>query len=251
VRYTDAGTVLVGCRRHGKMLSLEVWDTGRGIAPEQQEVIFEEFYQVAGKTSDSGEGLGLGLAIVRRLTGLLEHPMTLWSQPGVGSVFRVAVPRVATPRRLSVELAPAAPPADPASALILAIDDEAVVRTAMAELLSSWGHRVIPADGAETALAALKGGAPNTIIVPDLIVCDFRLGHGLTGLQAIARLQAACGVRIPAILLTGETAPEKLREAQGGGYPLLHKPLAPGRLRAAVTMQLRRLGGGAPAVAAE
>jgi CheY-like chemotaxis protein len=232
------------------MLSLEIWDTGRGIAPELQDVIFEEFYQVAGKTSDGGEGLGLGLAIVRRLTGLLEHPMTLWSQPGVGSVFRVSVPRVATPRRLGVELAPAAPPADPASALILAIDDEAVVRTAMAELLSSWGHRVIPADGAEKALAALKAGKPNTIIVPDLIVCDFRLGHGQTGLQAIARLQAACGVRIPAILLTGETAPEKLREAQGGGYPLLHKPLAPGRLRAAVTMQLRRLGG-ASAVAAE
>ncbi len=250
VRYTDAGAVLVGCRRHtkeghGKTLSLEVWDTGRGIAPELQEVIFEEFYQVAGKTSESREGLGLGLAIVRRLTGLLDHPMTLWSQPGVGSVFRVAVPRVATPRRLGAELAPATPPADPASALILAIDDEAVVRTAMAELLSSWGHRVIPAAGAEAALAALKGG-----IVPDLIVCDFRLGQGQTGLQAIARLQAACGVRVPAILLTGETAPEKLREAQGGGYPLLHKPLAPGRLRAAVTLQLRRLGG-APAVAAE
>jgi two-component system, sensor histidine kinase len=245
VRYTEAGTVLVGCRRRGKSLSLEVWDTGRGIAPEQQEVIFEEFYQVAGKTSDGGAGLGLGLAIVRRLTGLLEHPLTLWSEPGVGSVFRVQVPRVATPRRSGVELAAAAPPADPASALIVAIDDEAVVRTAMAELLSSWGHRVIPAAGAETALAALKGRA-----TPDLIVCDFRLARGETGLQAIARLQAACGVRIPAILLTGETAPEKLREAQAGGYPLLHKPLAPGRLRAAVTTVLRRAGGGAQ-VAAE
>ena len=250
VRYTDAGAVLVGCRRRGKRLSLEVWDTGRGIAPEQQEVIFEEFYQVAGKTSDGGAGLGLGLAIVRRLTSLLEHPMTIWSQPGTGSVFRVQVPRVATPRRLGVELAPAAPPANPASALILAIDDEAVVRTAMAELLGSWGHRVIPAAGAEAALAALKGGPHAGIIVPDLIVCDFRLGHGETGLHAIARLQAASGVRIPAILLTGETAPEKLREAQGGGYPLLHKPLAPGRLRAAVTAQLRRPGGAA-AVAAE
>ena len=255
VRYTDAGTVLVGCRRRtikggGKTLSLEVWDTGRGIAPDLQEVIFEEFYQVAGKTSDGGEGLGLGLAIVRRLTGLLNHPMTLWSELGVGSVFRVSVPRVAKPRRLGAELAPAPPPADPASALILAIDDEAVVRRAMAELLSSWGHRVIAADGAETALAALKGKSQAAMVVPDLIVCDFRLGQGQTGLQAIARLQAACGVRVPAILLTGETAPEKLREAQGGGYPLLHKPLAPGRLRAAVTMQLRRLGG-APAVAAE
>jgi signal transduction histidine kinase/CheY-like chemotaxis protein len=250
VRYTDAGTVLVGCRHlakkgGGKRISLEVWDTGRGIAPEQQEVIFEEFYQVAGKTSESGVGLGLGLAIVRRLTGLLEHPMTLWSEPGVGSVFRVQVPRVATPRRLGVELAAATPPADPAAALIVAIDDEAVVRTAMAELLSSWGHRVIPAASGEAALAALKGG-----VTPDLIVCDFRLARGETGLQAIARLQAACGVRIPAILLTGETAPEKLREAQAGGYPLLHKPLAPGRLRAAVSTVLRRTGGAA-AVAAE
>ena len=250
VRYTDAGAVLVGCRHlakkgGGKRISLEVWDTGRGIAPDQQEAIFEDFYQVDDAERTGGAGLGLGLAIVRRLTALLEHPMTLWSEPGVGSVFRVQVPRVATPRRLGVQLAAATPPVDPAAALIVAIDDEVVVRTAMAELLSSWGHRVIPAASGEAALAALKDGA-----TPDLIVCDFRLARGETGLQAIARLQAACGVRIPAILLTGETAPEKLREAQAGGYPLLHKPLAPGRLRAAVTTVLRR-SGGAAAVAAE
>lgn len=245
VRYTDAGRVLVGCRRRGGQISLQVWDTGRGIATEQQEAIFEEFYQVAGKTSDGGAGLGLGLAIVRRLTGLLGHPIALRSELGKGSTFQLLVPRIAMARRTGVELAAAAPPVDPAAALILAIDDEAVVRTAMAELLSSWGHRVIPAPGADAALAALKGQP-----TPDLIVCDFRLGHGLTGLQAIARLQTATGVRIPAILLTGETAPEKLREAQAGGYPLLHKPLAPGRLRAAVTAVLKRTTS-ASAVAAE
>jgi signal transduction histidine kinase/CheY-like chemotaxis protein len=246
VRYTDRGRVLVGCRRRGLRLSLEVWDTGRGIAPEQREVIFEEFYQVAGKTSEQDAGLGLGLAIVRRLTGILGHPLTLQSELGRGSAFSILVPRVVTPRRAAAGLAAATGPADPASALILAIDDEVVVRTAMVELLASWGHRVIAAADTEAALGLLEASA-----TPDLIVCDYRLGRNETGLQAIARLQTASGVRIPAILLTGETAPEKLRAALASGYPLLHKPLAPGRLRTAVTSLLRGSALAAGTVAAE
>ncbi|WP_293376515.1 hybrid sensor histidine kinase/response regulator [Phenylobacterium sp.] len=245
VRYTDRGRVLVGCRRRDGRIALEVWDTGRGIAPEQREAIFEDFYQVAGKTSDSGRmGLGLGLAIVRRLTGILDHPLTLDSELGRGSVFQVLAPRSPAPRPVA-ELAAAPAPANPASALILAVDDESAVRTAMAELLASWGHRTVPASSGAAALAALAGAAP------DLIVCDYSLRGGETGLETIARLQAAFGVRIPAILVTGETAPDRLRAAEAGGYPLLHKPLTPTRLRAAVTGQLRRAATPSPTVAAE
>jgi signal transduction histidine kinase/CheY-like chemotaxis protein len=245
VRYTDEGRVLVTCRRCSGDISLEVWDTGRGIAAEQQEAIFEEFYQVAGKTSGGGAGLGLGLAIVRRLTGILNHPLSLRSAPGRGSVFRLLIPRIAAPQDVAADLADAMGPADPSSALILAIDDDAVVRTAMGELLISWGHRVVAAADTKAALAMLKTSA-----TPDLIVCDYRLGRGETGLDAIDRLRAATGVRIPAILLTGETSPEKLRAALASGHPLLHKPLAPGRLRAEVTMLLSG-SGKACAVAAE
>jgi signal transduction histidine kinase/ActR/RegA family two-component response regulator len=243
VRYTDQGRVLVGCRRRGPAIGLEVWDTGRGIAPEQREAVFEDFYQVAGKTSEGQAGLGLGLAIVRRLTGILNHPLSLDSELGRGSVFQVLAPRAAAPRPVA-ELAPAPAPADPASALILAIDDESAVRTAMSELLSSWGHRIVPASSGAAALAALADSAP-----PDLIVCDYSLRGGETGLETIARLQSAFGIRIPAILVTGETAPEKLRAAEAGGYPLLHKPLSPARLRAAVTSQLRRTGAATVAAA--
>ncbi|THD51551.1 hybrid sensor histidine kinase/response regulator [Phenylobacterium sp.] len=244
VRYTDRGGVLVGARRRGSEVSVEVWDTGCGIAEEQQQVIFEDFYQVADPERTGGAGLGLGLAIVRRLTGILGHSLTLRSVLGRGSVFRLKAPRVATAVQTAASLPAARPPADPERAFILAIDDEAPIRIAMSELLSSWGYRVGVARGASEALSKLDGWP-----TPDLIVCDYRLARGESGLDAIARLQAAVGVLVPAIVVTGETAPDQLR-AVIGGYPVLHKPLAPPKLRAAVTGLLRRAAPGA-GVAAE
>jgi CheY-like chemotaxis protein len=247
VRYTDRGGVLVGVRHKAGFanakVSLEIWDTGRGIAPDQQGVIFEDFYQVADPERNGDLGLGLGLAIVRRLTGILNHPLSLRSKLGEGSVFRLQVPRVATSARAAALLPAARPPADPSHAYILAIDDEPVIRIAMGELLASWGHRVRVAEGAEEALGLLADG-----FTPDLIVCDYRLARGESGLDAIARLQTAMGALAPAILVTGETSPDKLRGALGR-YPLLHKPLAPAKLRAAVN----RLLGAPPAagIAAE
>ena len=232
VRYTDAGGVLVGVRARGGEVSLEVWDTGRGIAPEQQDVVFEDFYQVADPQRTGGAGLGLGLAIVRRLTGILNHALTLHSTPGRGSVFRLRAPRVAAPRVATAVLPAARPPADPSQAFILAIDDEAVIQIAMTELLTSWGYRVGVAGGVEEALSKLAGWP-----TPDLIICDFRLARGESGLKTIARLQAAVGALVPAILVTGETAPDQLRGVMAG-HPLLHKPLAPARLRAAVASLL-------------
>src|SRR5205823_3992787 len=143
---------------------LEVLDTGPGIAADQQEAIFEEFYQLANPDRDRSKGLGLGLPIVRRLTAILGHQLELASTPGRGTAFRVLAPRTAPPLRVTLD-STAGPP-DSRSALILAIDDEQAVRIAMSELLKSWGHRVIAVGGGDEAIAALAG-----MPAPDLIIC--------------------------------------------------------------------------------
>ncbi|MGD9603207.1 MAG: hybrid sensor histidine kinase/response regulator [Gammaproteobacteria bacterium] len=230
-RYTDGGGILLAARPRGASLSIEFWDTGRGIPPDQHENVFQEFFQLDNPERDRGKGLGLGLAIVRRLTALLGCRLELRSQPGRGSVFKVSVPCVAA-------TAGTAPPADlPATAppaarrgLIAVIDDEVAVRVAMQRLLESWGHTVIcGADAAE--VIALHGADPRTL---HLVISDYRLRDHGNGVEAIARLRAHFDAPIPAMLVTGDTAPDRLREAQASGYLLLHKPVAHGRLRAAI-----------------
>ena len=241
VRYTQAGRVVVGCRRLADdHLSLEVWDTGPGIAEDHREAVFEEFYQLSNPDRDRTKGLGLGLAIVRRLSEILGHRLSVESRPGHGSVFRIRAERAAPG-----EAAPPAPEpdalADPRPGLILAIDDEAAIRTAMAELLRSWGHEVVAAAGGDEAVAVLSAlKAEGRGARPDLIICDFRLQGGEDGVEVIRRLAEVFGAETPAILLTGDTAADRIREAQASGYPLLHKPLAHARLRATVTSLLRQ-----------
>jgi signal transduction histidine kinase/ActR/RegA family two-component response regulator len=243
VRYTQKGWVIVGCRRRGRRYCLEVRDTGPGIPAELREAVFEEFYQVGNPDRDRGKGLGLGLPIVRRLTAILDHPLEMESEEGQGTTFRVLVPRAAVRAAVPAEPRPSVL-ADLRTGLILAIDDEQAIRTGMTALLESWGHTVIAASGSEAAIAALKGRP-----APDVIVCDHRL-RGETGVEAIRKVQAAIGVEAPAILVTGDTAPENIREAQASGYPLLHKPLSHARLRAAVTALIRRPAA-SPVAAAE
>jgi signal transduction histidine kinase/CheY-like chemotaxis protein len=240
VRYTQRGWIIVGCRRRGRRFCLEVRDTGPGIAPELHEAVFEEFYQVDNPDRDRAKGLGLGLPIVRRLTAILEHPLEMESRVGEGTTFRVLAPRAAArieapaPRRPVV--------ADLRTGFVLAIDDEQAIRAGMSALLESWGHVVIAAPSGDAAVAALKGRG-----TPDVMICDYRLRDGETGLEAVRKVQAAVGVDVPAILVTGETSPDRIREAQDSGYLLLHKPLSHARLRAAVTNLIRRKA--APAAA--
>ena len=232
VRYTDRGWVLVGCRRRGHRVVLEVRDTGPGIPGDLHEAVFEEFYQVGNPDRDRAKGLGLGLPIVRRLTAILAHPLEMDSAPGAGTTFRLLVPRAV----LRADEAPRrAPGAEVRGGVVLAIDDEQAIRAGMTALLESWGHRVVAASGGDAAVAALADGPP-----PDVILCDYRLRHGETGVEAIRRVQAAFGIEIPAILVTGESAPENIRDALASGYPLLHKPLSHGRLRAAVGNLIRQ-----------
>jgi CheY-like chemotaxis protein len=232
VRYTSRGGVLVGCRKRGGMLRIEVYDTGRGIPESQREKIFGEFYQVAEVEQESRGGLGLGLAIVERLCRLLDHPLELTSTVGRGSRFAVLVP-LATAQ---ADVAAPAPPitADtPSGKLVLVVDDDALVRDGMRGLLHGWGCNVVTAASEDAAVAGLIGRPP------DLIISDSRLADGVAGIDVIARLRASFGTAIPAFLISGDTGPDRLREARASGHHLLHKPVHPMMLRAMLGQLLK------------
>jgi len=226
VRHTDRGRVLVGARRRGGRLVVEVWDTGPGIAADQQDRVFEEYYQLGNPERDRRKGLGLGLAITRRLSALLDCPVTLSSEPGRGSVFRVSIPLAHGATAAPAPIEPAAPAR---SGLVFVIDDERLVQESMADLLPAWGYDVLAAGSGEALLARADPDRP-----PDLLICDWRLSGGETAPAAIARVRAAYGSRLPVLLITGDTAPDRLRAAHATGLVLLHKPVAPGKLRAAL-----------------
>ena len=241
VRYTNHGAVVVGCRRRGKALRIEVWDSGIGIPEDQRRNIFGEFYQLGTAGGDRRSGLGLGLAIVDRLCRLLDHPIELASTLGRGSCFSVSVPLIAAPRQAAEPSPVAKALADPANGkLVVVIDDDALVLDGMRGVLKSWGCGVVTAASDDAAIAALAGHERP----PDLIISDYRLRNGKTGFEAIARLRRAIGAPIPAFLISGDTAPERLRDARASGYHLLHKPVLPITLRAVVTRLLKESGEG-------
>jgi len=236
VRYTTRGGIVVGCRRNGESLHLEVYDSGPGIPEDQQQHIFREFYQVSPPEQDRRGGLGLGLAIVERLGQLLDHPVDVISRPGKGSRFAVSVPRVR--ERHGPAEAPTSPAtiADPARGkLVVVIDDDALVLDSMCGTLRGWGCQVVAAESDTAALLRLRALGQ----VPDAIISDYRLAGGQTGIQAIERLCGALDVAVPAFLVSGDTAPDRLREASAHGYHLLHKPVPPMALRAMLNRVLK------------
>jgi len=239
VRYTSGGGVLVGCRRRGSQLRIEVWDTGPGIPDDQRDSIFVEFYRLGEPDRDRRAGLGLGLAIVDRLCRLLDHPIELASRPGKGSRFVVAVPLVAA--RAQVTEAPTAirvPRDISAGKLVVVIDDDPLVLDGMAGLFRSWGCMVVTGASANAAMEGLAHyrGAP------DLIISDYRLTNGKTGIDIIEGLRCAYSSQIPAFLISGDTNPEPLREARASGLHLLHKPVEPMALRAMLNRMLKKAG---------
>jgi CheY-like chemotaxis protein len=226
VRYTASGRVLVGCR-FGNPVRIQVWDTGPGIAADQRERVFEEFFQLGNPGRDRSQGLGLGLAIVRRLTRLLDHGVKLEGREGRGSLFEVAVP-LGFVEHIAPQVAAPAP--DPGQGLLLVIDDEMAIREAMRSLLESWGYGVITAG----SQGEMLGHMAHVTTPPDLIISDYRLQDGEDGISVIRRLQSEFNDDIPAILVTGDTAPDRLTEARASGFLLLHKPLSADRLRTAI-----------------
>jgi CheY-like chemotaxis protein len=229
VRFTLRGGIIVGCRRRGEMLRIEVWDSGSGIPEDQKQNIFGEFFQLPAPALSRYGGLGLGLAIVDRLRLLLNHQIDLASTVGRGSRFAILVP-MADECVTSTEPVDSPRPAAFAveGKVIFVIADAPIVLEETGGLLGKWGYSVLTAESDEAALIRLAERQQR----PDLIISDYHLASGKTGIRAIEQINAAFGSSIPAILISGDTAPEPLRDAKDRGYILLHKPVDPMRLRA-------------------
>ncbi|WP_315737906.1 MASE1 domain-containing protein [Bradyrhizobium sp. SZCCHNR1093] len=236
VRYTLRGGIIVGCRRRGEMLRIEVWDSGPGIPEDQKQNIFGEFFQLPGPERNRYGGLGLGLAIVDRLRVLLNHQVDLASTVGRGSRFAILIP-MADKCVTSTEPVDSPRPAVVAveGKVILVIADAPIVREETGGLLGKWGYSVLTAGSDEAALIRLAERQQRL----DLIISDYHLASGKTGIRAVEQISAAFGSSIPAILTSGDTAPEPLRDAKDRGYILLHKPVDPMRLRAVMHEFLR------------
>ena len=235
IKYTQQGKVLVGCRRHGKHLRIEVWDTGPGIPAEQKEAVFEEFYQLDNPTRNRNKGFGLGLAIVQRLSHLLKHPVEMHSTPGKGSCFSIQLPLARARLDASTDVDAHTVPELPLQAqarLILLIEDDTSVLQATQLLLETSGYRVSPVSDSEQALAAL-----NTAM-PALIISDYRLPGPWNGLELIAQIRQTAGKHLPAILITGDTSTQKLRLAEANNCRVLHKPIDPQDLQTLIQKML-------------
>jgi CheY-like chemotaxis protein/anti-sigma regulatory factor (Ser/Thr protein kinase) len=224
VRYTERGGVLLACRRRGADVWLEVWDTGIGIEPHHRQAIFREFHQLGNSERDRRKGLGLGLAITEGLVRVLGHELTLLSTPGRGSVFRLRLPLADVPIIRDDFVPHSEPVAGALSIRVLVIDDDETVRVGMQHLLRDWGCECETAETIEQALALAR------VNPPQLLISDFRLREQRTGAEAIAALRAEIGEHLPALLITGDTAPERLRAARASGVLLLHKPVSPSQL---------------------
>ncbi len=231
LRYTENGGVLVGIRKRGDNVEIQIIDTGRGIPQDQLEEVFVEFHQLYNPARDRRQGLGLGLAIVKRLASLLKHPLKVKSTVGKGSCFSILLP--ASPVRLSAKQTHQPDyPATVSSQLlsgrtILIVDDDIGVLESMCGLLSHWGCRVI---AAKTPLEAID--KLNCCELPlDLLITDYRLSDNVSGIDVARNLQNRLSHPAGVLIITGDTGPERLREAEASGFPLLHKPVQPAKLR--------------------
>lgn len=228
VRHTHKGTILIACRRRGNRLRVEVRDNGPGIATESQQVIFQEFVQLDNPERARDKGLGLGLAIVRRLVDLLDHQLELRSAPGCGSVFALELP-ISPPETEHAAVEDARALGSLLGVRVAVVEDDPLVRDAMLGLLSAWGCELIIANNAEHLLEQLED-EPS---LPEVLITDLRLGGTLDGIDLAQRLRAASPSQPPhVILISGDTAPEALARARSARLPLLHKPLRPAKLRA-------------------
>jgi PAS domain S-box-containing protein len=233
IRYTRTGTVLMGCRRRGGHLIVEVWDTGPGIAADKRSVIFEEFRRLDAQDAETPAGLGLGLAIVERICRMLDHPIGLRSWLGQGSVFSVSLPLGGEAPPPSLAAMPRRVPNALAGRVALCIDNEPSVLAAMRTLLEGWSLTVLTAGDSAGARRELARGRA----MPDIVLIDYHLDGDETGLTALAALATDIG-RVPGILITADYTEALRLMAQASGYPLLNKPLRPAALRALMAQLL-------------
>lgn len=237
-KYTETGGILVGLRRRGERVLVQVWDTGMGIAPESMGKIFDEYFQVDNPERDRIKGMGLGLAIVKRVAHLLETEVDCRSRPGVGSVFEFSLPLAEkSPPKMTPGTEGAHALADPLPVLvgrhIVVIDDHALVAEATKLALESHGLIVATYSDAESALANPE------IAKADFYISDLSL-PGMNGVQLLAAIQQRSKGPIKAVVLTGNTAPEQIELIQSSGWKVLYKPIDLPTLLSAVAGQGRR-----------
>ncbi|TWA87744.1 signal transduction histidine kinase [Azospirillum brasilense] len=254
VKYTERGAVQIavqmqgdgapgngasGNRTQGGRVRIEVSDTGIGIPPDQLTRIFAEFHQLNNPERDRARGLGLGLAIVQRLSAILDHPVEVKSQPERGSVFAVTVP--VAPVETAAETAP---PSVIASAFTgggeapraLLVDDDAIVLLGLRDMFREWGYEVRIAGSTDEAVAKIEADGR----MPDVMLVDYRLREGRVGTEAVVRVRAMAGRDVPAVILTGEAGPECETDAAAHGLEVIRKPVTPRQLRRALDRALAK-----------
>lgn len=236
LRYTEKGGVLVACRCPGNSVQarIEVWDSGLGIAPEHQEDVFKEFYQVDNPARQRSLGMGLGLSIVRRSCHLLTHPLELVSRLGVGTRFCVGVPRVVPGTIPALAALDTSRAPEVLQGTVLVVEDDDMVRQALVGLLQSWGVTVAEASDLKSAQSLIEQG-----VLPSLIISDYRLNDKLNGILVVAQLRRQLGGTVPACLVSGDIDPALIQAAQEAQLTLLHKPVRPAKLRSFLRYLLR------------
>lgn len=230
LRYTENGRVLVAARQRKQHIEIQIIDNGVGIPKDQLDDIFIEFHQLQNPARDRRRGLGLGLAIVKRLAKLLDHKIKVVSQFSRGSCFSIILPLAnqqttkqpihqvdtAYVHNYSLE-----------GRQILVLDDDISVLEGMHGLLSHWGCQVISAGSPSEAVDKVAA----SILKPEVLIIDYRLTDNVSGIDVATNLQKRFGYPIAVLIITGDTGPERLREADASGFPLLHKPVQPAKLR--------------------
>jgi len=235
-KYTRTGKVLLGCRRRGKSVSIEIWDTGIGIPDAELKLIFEEYHQIDNEARERSKGLGLGLSIVQRLSDLLGHRISVKSRQAKGSVFAI-----------EVDCLESAGKADEASSKpellivgatrtgkVLVVEDDAEIRSLLEQLLSEEGHKVSTVPDGPSALGFITSGRQT----PDVILADYNLPGGMNGIEVVTELRKIRKTEIPAIVLTGDISTKTLAHITGSSVTQLNKPITPNEVTAAITRLL-------------
>lgn len=235
LKYTKRGKILLGCRHGSDSISIEVLDTGIGIAADQMDVIFDEYHQVDNAARERSRGLGLGLSIVKRLGKLLDHPVRVRSVLGKGSAFIVEI-------RLPLSAEIDAPVSKDVTSeitgkrtgTILIVDDDPEVRLLLNMLLSDEGHITATAADGKAALKLVE----DSVILPDLVLTDYNLPEGMDGLRLVAKLRSIMTADLPVIILTGDISTETMRDVAGQNCVQLNKPVKVGELSKTIQMLL-------------
>ncbi|KJZ18206.1 hybrid sensor histidine kinase/response regulator [Loktanella sp. S4079] len=234
IQYTPSGRVLLGCRRRGERVVVEVWDTGVGISKADQERVFQEFTRVDGS---GGMGMGLGLSIVQRACAHLGHEVAVRSKPGVGSVFSIALPMV-TPGDCAQAETPDAPmpSSESLDLIVVLIENDPGVLFAMTRRLESWGASVLACTSCEEAMLMVRELGMN----PDVILADYQLDHDDNGIDGITALRRQAGAELPAILITANQEAAIKDLCAQLRISVLTKPVNLPRLRSLIDWKTRQ-----------